>query len=756
MKPKKPIGSDLPAALAALTRHRTRPVSEVALRAQLTIESDGSAALSSMVAALDAGGIELSRHLLTLQQLASADLPVVAALNDGSFLLVKSPDAVASADLRDHYAGWVLTVTGKPAVDRSSGIPERRNARAWFWKVLWKLRGYYVHVALATLVANVLALAVSLYTMNVYDRVVPNRTYETLWVLTIGASVALLFDFLARTLRGWLVDSAGKRADMEISTGLFRHMLDMRLIDKPVSSGSFVNNLRDFETIRDVMTSATLTAIIDLPFFLLFVAVIFSIAPMLSIVPLVAIVIVTIAGALAQRPLARHIRESMKEASQRQGMAVESVEGLETLKVNNATGHSLQRWQWFTDRVAQSSMQSRHLSSMVINFTMTVQQLASIATVVIGVYLIHDNQLSMGGLIGAVILCGRAISPLGQLAGLAVRIQQARSAFSGLQAMMDKAVDRDPERGYLTMPAVRGDLVIAGVDFRHDPNGAGLFRGLSLSIRAGERVAILGRTGSGKSTLLRIAAGLYTPAAGQVTLDGLDLRQIDPADLRNAIGLMPQDSRLFLGTLRDNLELARRDRAIDDARLIEVLRQFGLDRFVNQHPRGMDMLIGEDGMGLSGGQKRLVALARLAMRDPPVALLDEPTSGLDPASEMQILQALNGWHKNSSSPRTLVIVTHRPHVLQIVDRVVVIEQGRVVADGPRNQVVEQLARGMQVQQAQTQQATQPTVQVTQPVTQPAAPVSQPAASVPQNPKTKTPQPPPQPPSPPPQQQEATS
>jgi len=331
----------------------------------------------------------------------------------------------------------------------------------------------------------------------------------------------------------------------------------------------------------------------------------------------------------------------------------------------------------------------------VINATSTLQQLATVATVVIGVYLIHDAQLSMGGLIGAVILCGRAIAPLAQVAGLAVRIQQARTAFDGLQALIDKTSERAPERTYLSLQNVRGDLALSGVDFSHDPQGPTLFRGLNLSIRAGERVAILGRTGSGKSTLLRLAAGLYAPNAGLVTLDGIDLRQIDPADLRAAIGLLPQDARLFLGTLRENLDMARSDRERDDDRLVSVLRQFGLDQFIARHPRGLDMPLGEDGLGLSGGQKRLACLARLALRDPAVALLDEPTSGLDPGTEKQILQAIGQWAR-AGRERTLVIVTHRPQVLEIVDRVVVLEGGKVVVDGPRSEVLERLQKGITV------------------------------------------------------------
>ncbi len=380
-------------------------------------------------------------------------------------------------------------------------------------------------------------------------------------------------------------------------------------------------------------------------------------------------------------------------------MAVEAVEGLETLKVNNAQGHMQQRWEWYTASVAASSLKARNLSNFVMNSTSTVQQLCTVATVVIGVHLIHAGELSMGGMIGQYIGAGRAIAPLAQVAGLAVRVQQARAAFSGLQAMMDKPLEREPDRTYLSIARPQGALALSAVTFKHDPQGPNLFEGLNLSIRAGERVAILGRTGSGKSTVLRLAAGLYTPQSGLASFDGIDLRQIDPAELRASIGLLPQDARLFLGTLRENLELARTDRRGDDEQLVRVLKQFGLDQMIARHPRGLDMPLGEDGMGLSGGQKRLVSLARLALRDPAVALLDEPTAGLDPNTERSILNALNQWAQQPTAHaprRGLVIVTHRPPVLDIVERVIVMEAGRIVVDGPRAQVMGQLAKGITI------------------------------------------------------------
>jgi ATP-binding cassette subfamily C protein LapB len=679
-------------ALVALAARLGRPVSAAALQSQMVASHDGTLDWDTLVRALEGFGLRAVRESRRPDALHRDELPALAALSDGRFTLLTDPAHTGDPALAGMQAGWCLSMTVVPGADMRSGIPSIRSARAWFWQVLWKLKGHYVHVALATLVINLLSIAISLYVMNVYDRVVPNRTYETLWVLTVGTLMALAFEFAARTLRGWLIDSAGKRADLEISSGLFARLLSIRLEAKPASSGAFVSNLRDFESIRDVLTSATLTALIDLPFVVLFLAVIFMIAPPLAIVPLVAIALVLLAGLAVQGPLARSIRSSMKDGSQRQGLAVESVEGLETLKVNNAYRFAQQRWQWYTEAVAASSMRSRNLSALVVNFTMTVSQLVTIVTVVWGVTLIHAGQLSLGGLIGVVILSGRAIGPLGQVASLALRLQQARSAFEGLQALIDRPVEREPDRSYLALVAPRGDLSFSAVDFSHDRNGPTLFRGFDLTLRAGEKVALLGRTGSGKSTLLRLAAGLYTPTAGMVRVDGIEVRQLDPAELRGVVGLVPQQPRLFLGTLRENLEIARSDRGPDDARLMWALRTLGLDAMVARHPRGLDLQLGEDGAGLSGGQRQLVALARLLMRDPRIVLLDEPTSGLDQNSEKQVINAIGEWARD----RTLLVATHRPAALELVDRIVVIEAGRVVLDAPRAAALEQLARGITV------------------------------------------------------------
>ncbi|MDO5654401.1 MAG: type I secretion system permease/ATPase, partial [Brachymonas sp.] len=538
---------------------------------------------------------------------------------------------------------------------------------------------------------NVLALIGSLYVMNVYDRVVPNRAMETLWALSIGVVLANVFEFIARTVRARLTDIAGKKADLVISAALFRRVMALDLAQKPASAGSYANNLRDFESVREFMTSMSLLALVDLPFVLLFIFVIAMVAGPLAWVPLVTIPIVVIVGLLVQKPLAYYINQSMREGSQRQGLAVEAIEGLETLKTNNATSWAQSRWERFTAVTAASGMKVKDLTNLVINFSQLAQQLNTVGVIVWGTYLIHspnpESRITMGGMIATVILCGRALAPLSQVAGLMMRIQQTRTALQGIDAVVVRKIDRDLGRQYISLQQVKGEMGFENVTFRYFEKGNPAIRNLRFQIKPGEKVGILGRIGSGKSTMLRLAAGLYEPSDGYVTLDGMDVRQIDPSDVRAHVTLFSQQPRLFLGTLRENLQLGRVDSNADDEVLMAALKRFGLDELVRQHPLGLNLPIGEDGHGLSGGQKQLMCLARLALRDPQVVLLDEPTSGLDNMTEQFALQAVAKWAED----KTLLVVTHRPQVLSIVSRIIVIEQGQLLMDGPRDAVLQRLS-----------------------------------------------------------------
>ncbi|VEB64064.1 RTX-I toxin determinant B [Providencia rustigianii] len=433
-------------------------------------------------------------------------------------------------ELIANYSGYSWFIKRNIKSETRSEID--KYEKSGFWKIIWRYKKYYYQVIIASFVINVLALISSLYVMNVYDRVIPNQAYETLWVLSIGVVLAICFEFLAKMLRSYLLDIAGKKADIVISAMLFHRVMGIRLDKRPASSGSYANNLRDFESIREFMTSASLLALVDLPFILLFIGVISVIGGALALVPLTIIPIVVIAGILIQKPLAQGINASMKETSQRQGLAVEAIEGIETLKLNNAVNWAQQRWEMLTEKTAFSSIKVRNLTNFMVNFSAAMQQLNTVGLVFVGTYLIHaadvNSRITMGALIASVILSGRALAPLGQIAGLATRFQSARMALAGVRNIFSRPIEREDHKKYIAPTAVQGALKLANVTYQYNKDSQPALNNINLTIQAGEKVAILGKIGGGKSTLLKLLTGLYEQQQGNISLDDLDIRQIDP------------------------------------------------------------------------------------------------------------------------------------------------------------------------------------------------------------------------------------
>ena len=694
--------------IALTTRILGAPVSEAALSAEVVRDRKLNINFQSLGEVLRSHGFENTLSKRDLQDIPSLAVPLVLMLHNEEAAVVVRIEGVgrnriyflrqidgleqqlSHDELVSLYLGYCWFIKPKVTADNRSDLPEYHLPKSWFWKVIWRFKGYYYQVILATFIINFLALVSSLYVMNVYDRVIPNQAYETLWVLSIGVMLAILFEFLAKMIRGHLTDIAGKKADLIISSAIFRRMMALRLADRPASAGSYANNLREFESVREFMTSASLLVLVDLPFLLLFITVIFIVGGKLAIVPAIIIPIVIIVGFIVQRPLSRYINESMKESSQRQGLAVEALEGIETLKTNNATGWAQQRWDTYTAKTSASSIKVKDTANFMINFSVAMQQLNTVFLVLFGTYLIHNEntaeRITMGALIAAVILSGRALSPLAQVAGLATRFQQAKLALEGLNNIIERPIERVPERKYISPSNIQGNITFENTCFQYQEDGKPAVSNLNLQIRAGEKIGILGRIGSGKSTMLKLASGLYDGSTGNVMLDNIDMRQIDPNFLRSQILLLGQSPRLFLGTLRENMDLARSDGYSSDQELLEALQRFGLDKIIRGHPKGLDMPLGEDGLGLSGGQKQIIALARMTLRNPRIVLLDEPTTGLDQATERMSLQAISQWAQD----KTLLVVTHRPQVLQIVNRIIVMDEGKVVMDGPRDLVLQRL------------------------------------------------------------------
>jgi ATP-binding cassette subfamily C protein LapB len=754
-------GDPLLDCLSLLARLHTHPISADALQSGLPVSGASRITPQLFVRAAERAGMTARVVERKLDRIPKLVLPAVLVLDKGRDACILSaveddgtyeitvPDGedgirkkVTAAELEKSYSGVAIMVHPARHMDDRAGDVDAVLRRSWFWGTLYHHRKDYGQVLLASVMINFFVLVSPLFVMNVYDRVVPNNAIETLWVLATGAIVVFGFDFLFRMLRAYFVDGVGKKVDVIVSNRLFAHIIGIQLAVRPASAGSFANNVREFETLRDFFTSATLMTVVDLPFSILFLFVIGWLAGPLVLVPLAAIPLVVVVGVLLQFPLTRLINANFKVASQKHGVLVEAIDGLETIKGTSAEGVLQAKWEQAVGVVAATGQRSQMLSATGVNFTMFVQQLVTIILVVVGVYLIADNKLTLGGLVASTILSGRALAPLGQIAGLLTRFQHARAAYKSLTELMAMPLDRPPGKAFLRRLALDGNIEFAKVTFKYPNAQVPALDSCAYRVNKGDRVAILGRVGSGKSTVARLIVNLYQPETGTVLVDGVDVGQIDPADLRRHIGYVPQDVKLFYGTVRDNMVMGNR-RASDDA-FLRAARLSGVDKIVSRHPAGFDLQVGEQGRALSGGQRQAVAIARALLADPEVLVMDEPTSHMDFATENLFVQALLEYLKG----KTLVLITHKPSLLALVERIIVLEQGKVVADGPKDRVLQALSQNERPTAPQGQQQPRQPQAPQAPQSQQPRPPQAPQAQQPQQPQPprqpqQTPQQPPQ-------------
>lgn len=697
---------DMLSALAL--RHGVR-VSARELEAQSAQFGDEPLSLMSAAQALGRHGLEARIGQLEPEHYDARMGPVVVGLNaDGAALLLDRrgqdcqlllSDALSAQEarrsiqtLQADWSGWSLQARLSNVRDTDSSPADASEVRAaygshWFWSVFRTLRTYYLDSTVAAVMINLLALATSMFSMNVYDRVIPNAALNSLWVLAIGVMLAGGLELGLRTLRGYLVDVAGKKADVLLSARLFRHILNLRAQDRPGSSGQFAGQLRDFESVRDFVSSTTLVAFSDVPFIFLFLVVIGLLGGPLVWVPVVGALLVLAAGWLSQWPIRQSIERYQYESAQKLGFMVESLERLEQIRAMGAEPRLQGRWERLSATTARSAMGSRLASAITLNFTQFVQQTCNTAIIIWGVYLILEGRMSVGALIGCTILAGRALGPLGQVAGLLTRYQHALGAFKTMDRIMKLEGQYQADRTYLSLSRARGELTVQQLQFSYPHTQRPVLHIDKLNVAPGEHVAIMGPVGSGKSSLLKVMAWLYPSETGQVLLDGLDMAQISPADLRAQIAWVGQDPVLFRASLRDNLLMASPQ--VSDERLQHVLRLTGMVNWVAAHPLGLDMPLGENGASLSGGQRQMVALARALLANAPVILLDEPTSAFDATSEQRLLDAL----QPELQGKTVVLATHRPGPLSLVSRIVLLDGGRMLADGPRDAVLQAVKEG---------------------------------------------------------------
>ncbi len=570
------------------------------------------------------------------------------------------------------------------SADNLVKVPKPRLA-AWLMEPMRRNRSTYWKVAVAAVFINIFGLLTALFTMTVYDRVVPNNAMSSLVALSIGLGIVIIFDFILKMLRAYFVDHAGAHIDQDIGEQVFARLLAIRLELKKGSTGALASMMRELEALRDFFASATLTAVVDVPFILLTLVVVAIIGGPVVIVPALMVPLVILIGWLTHPALERLSARSLGEAMLKQSVLVEAIGGLETVKTAGAAPLLTRRWNQAVRQHSDSSLRQRLVSSIGVTFATSAGTISYAGVVIVGVHLIADQKLTMGGLIACSILAGRAIAPLAQISQLLSRLTSTRTAYRQINEMMELPPE-GPEGEALKLSQVQGKIEFRNVGFRYPGAPERALDGLSFTIEPGEHVALLGRVGSGKSTIARLILGLYPPEEGLIMIDGTDLRQIAPEDLRAHIGAAMQESVLLTGSVRENIVLDRPQ--VDDAEMLRATELSGTHQFMGQIANGYDLKLADRGEGLSGGQRQSIAIARALAGRPPIVIMDEPTSAMDAQTEGALLQRL----QTELQGRTLVLITHRPPLLQLVQRIILIERGKIAADGPRDAVLQKIMR----------------------------------------------------------------
>jgi ATP-binding cassette subfamily C protein LapB len=592
-------------------------------------------------------------------------------------------------DLDESFTGYCFFVRPLYQFDKRSEKSDEEEGKKghWFWGTIVDSWRIYRDVFIASLLINIFAVASPLFVMNVYDRVVPNNAFDTLWVLAIGAAVVYLFDFLLRTLRAYFIDIAGKKSDILISATIFAKVSNITMASRPKSVGAFAKNLQEFESIRDFITSASITTLVDIPFMFLIIGVIWLIGGPVGYIPIVTIALIVLYSVIIQIPLRRSIEEGQKTASQKNAVLIESLYNAESVKLNNAEGVFQKQWENAVGNIADWGVKTRQLSQSSSSFAMVAQQLTTVIIVIVGVYQISEGNMSMGALVAAVMLTGRALGPMAQVASLATRYNQAKSAFTSLNEIMASPVEKPDNVKFVHRPLFKGEFQFEAVNFAYPDQEQAAVSAININIKQGEKVAIIGRIGSGKSTLGKLMTGLYTPDSGAIRIDGVDLRQVNPTDLRRNIGSVSQDVSLFYGSIKDNIVMGVP--YMEDEAIIRAADLSGVSEFANRKPNGLDSLVGERGALLSGGQRQSIAIARALLFNPPILILDEPTASMDNTTESRMKRRLIEAVKD----KTFILITHKASMLDMVDRIIVMDNGRLIADGPKAQVHEALRQG---------------------------------------------------------------
>ena len=701
----QPVGQQdhdpLADALLYLASYHGRAITKNALTAGLPATGRLTAALFDRAARR--AGLDAEAVRRNIEDIPSLVLPAVLVMRDNSARILVGLDgntksatlinpsdnasrrSIPFAALAADYSGYAFLVRPSPAADPRAVAAGDLPKLHWFWSVVSQFWANYSHVAIAAFIINIIALASPLFTMSVYDRVIPNGALPSLIALAIGMGIAITFDFIMRTVRSRIIDMTGKKIDVVLASNIFEHVLSLKMANRPTSVGILANQMRDFDSVREFFTSGTVVSITDLLFAILFIAILFVIAGPLAWIPLIMLPIMIAVGLILQKPLDRAIRQMQAESSARHGILVESLSGVEAVRAVGAEARMQTTWERSVAATARSSEDVHYWSSLALTTSNTAQQITTLLMVLVGVYLVLDGKLSTGALIASTMLASRVLGPISGIAAVITRATQTFTSLKAIDRIMNLERERPLERSYVARKIEQGRITFENVTFKYPNAPDNALDKVSFSIAPGERVGIIGRVGSGKTTIGRLLVGFYEPQEGRILIDGVDSRQYDPADLRAGTGFVLQDTDLFFGKLRDNIALGTP--AATDAEVLDAARLSGVESFIAGHPLGYDMPIAEGGRSLSGGQKQAIGLARVLIRKPKILFLDEPTAHFDIRSEQEFLERLKTI---SGGDMTILVSTHRMSLLSLVTRLLVFDRGRLIADGPRDEVVAKL------------------------------------------------------------------
>jgi ATP-binding cassette subfamily C protein LapB len=595
---------------------------------------------------------------------------------------------ISVEELESIYVGYLFLIKKKYHADRDFDVHIGDTKKHWLWQHIRESAPIYRDVIIASVLVNIFALVSPLLVMNVYDKVAPNLAFESMWVLAIGASVAYLFDLILKQLRSYLIDMAGKKIDIQVSSKLFSKAVNIPLEKRAPSVGGMAKQLGEFDSVREFLSSVTLTALVDLPFSLLFIFIIYLVAGDLAVFSIVASVLIIGYALMKQAKLSFAIEESNKFSGLRHGHLIESLSALESIKANGAEGVVQNTWQQMLGHTSNWQLKTKMITNSVTNFSSFIMQMSSVAVLVLGVYRVSDGLISMGGIIAAVMLTGRAVGPMAKVAALMTRYTQTVTSLRQLDGIMGQE-DEFENKGQLpSRPQLEGHIVVANIGFSYPDSSKPALHPLSIEIRPGENIAIIGRNGSGKSTLAKLLLGLFKPTLGSIRYDGLHQGQIHPSDLRRNFGYLAQDIVLFHGSIKDNILFGTRQ--VTEYQMTRAAQLSGVSMFTDLESEGLDLQVGEGGKSLSRGQRQSVALARAILNDPKILLLDEPTASLDARAEQQFMRSM----VQTAKDRSLILITHKMHLLTLVDRIIVLDNGRLVADGDKESILAKLKSGV--------------------------------------------------------------